>query len=39
MYEVIKYGSVIMCIGVLAYAIYLTAIGKAKFQQKDDSKE
>lgn len=39
MYEVVKYGSVIICIGVLAYVIYLTAVGKAKFQQKDNNKE
>lgn len=39
MYEIVKYGSVIVCIGILAYGIYLTATGKAKFQQKNNKDE
>jgi hypothetical protein len=34
MYDLIKYGSVGLCLVFIIYAIYLTATGKAKFQQK-----
>lgn len=34
MYELVKYGSVILCLGFIVYAGYLFATGKAKFQQK-----
>lgn len=34
MYDLIKYGSVGLCLVFIVYAIYLTATGKAKFQQK-----
>lgn len=34
MYDLIKYGSVAVCVVFLVYAGYLVATGKAKFQQK-----
>lgn len=34
MYELVKYGSVIVCTIIILVAIYQVATGKAKFQQK-----
>ncbi|EET88985.1 hypothetical protein CcarbDRAFT_0624 [Clostridium carboxidivorans P7] len=34
MYELVKYGSVIVCMIIIAAAVYQVATGKAKFQQK-----
>ena len=39
MYDLIKYGSVALCGVIIVYAAYLTATGKAKFQQKKKNKK
>lgn len=38
MYDLIKYGSVALCGAIIIYCVYLTATGKAKFQQKKNKK-
>ena len=39
MYALIKYGSVALCGVVIVYAVYITATGKAKFQQNNKNKK